>query len=307
MYQSGSIYHYGVGKLDGAPGRGSGRYPLGSGKRPYQGGNTTYSSAETKALKKVNTILSQLQSNTGVAKEIVRADKYGSTEVGSFLNSHDQTWQEMEIRDYMDGTQGLFPPAQVIKDFMAIGKNPYSADNDTLFDITKVNPGFGEPGTTGNCTKCAATVELRQRGFNVSAGRMETGDCRSFLDWFNDCEEKIFDSFDSFEDELDSERGSSGVFAGRWGNGGAGHMLHYNVDNNGNVHVEDGQNATMYDSLSSAFEHYGFSRDDTIRKYRLDNCEPNYDNMAYDSVIRSSDSSRSVLRNRDTGKVVRRW
>ena len=30
------IAHYGVGKMDGAPGRGSGRYPLGSGDSPYQ-------------------------------------------------------------------------------------------------------------------------------------------------------------------------------------------------------------------------------------------------------------------------------
>ena len=30
------LAHYGIGKLDGAPGRGSGRYPLGSGKDPYQ-------------------------------------------------------------------------------------------------------------------------------------------------------------------------------------------------------------------------------------------------------------------------------
>ena len=30
------LMHYGVGKLDGSPGRGSGRYPLGSGKNPNQ-------------------------------------------------------------------------------------------------------------------------------------------------------------------------------------------------------------------------------------------------------------------------------
>ena len=30
------LMHYGIGKLDGAPGRGSGRYPLGSGKNPNQ-------------------------------------------------------------------------------------------------------------------------------------------------------------------------------------------------------------------------------------------------------------------------------
>lgn len=31
------LYHWGRSKVDGAPGRGSGRYPLGSGDRPYQG------------------------------------------------------------------------------------------------------------------------------------------------------------------------------------------------------------------------------------------------------------------------------
>ena len=30
------LMHYGVGALDGAPGRGSGRYPLGSGAEPNQ-------------------------------------------------------------------------------------------------------------------------------------------------------------------------------------------------------------------------------------------------------------------------------
>lgn len=30
------LMHYGIGKLDGAPGPGSGRYPLGSGKNPNQ-------------------------------------------------------------------------------------------------------------------------------------------------------------------------------------------------------------------------------------------------------------------------------
>lgn len=37
----GELMHYGVGKLDGAPGRGSGRYPLGSGENPNQHGSGT--------------------------------------------------------------------------------------------------------------------------------------------------------------------------------------------------------------------------------------------------------------------------
>ena len=35
----GELMHYGVGKMDGAPGRGSGRYPLGSGENPNQHGS----------------------------------------------------------------------------------------------------------------------------------------------------------------------------------------------------------------------------------------------------------------------------
>lgn len=31
------LYHYGVSKRNGAPGPGSGRYPLGSGSEPFQG------------------------------------------------------------------------------------------------------------------------------------------------------------------------------------------------------------------------------------------------------------------------------
>lgn len=45
------IAHYGVGKMDGAPGRGSGRYPLGSGDNPYQRGDellARYESLEKK-------------------------------------------------------------------------------------------------------------------------------------------------------------------------------------------------------------------------------------------------------------------
>lgn len=35
-YWGQELYHWGRSKADGAPGRGSGRYPLGSGDRPYQ-------------------------------------------------------------------------------------------------------------------------------------------------------------------------------------------------------------------------------------------------------------------------------
>lgn len=41
------LMHYGVGKMEGAPGRGSGRYPLGSGKNPNQHSGDFLSRVET--------------------------------------------------------------------------------------------------------------------------------------------------------------------------------------------------------------------------------------------------------------------
>ena len=44
------LMHYGVGKMEGAPGRGSGRYPLGSGKNPNQHSGDFLSRVETLSL-----------------------------------------------------------------------------------------------------------------------------------------------------------------------------------------------------------------------------------------------------------------
>lgn len=65
------LMHYGVGKMDGAPGRGSGRYPLGSGDEPYQHGSAR------DFMERVN----QLKDGGLTEKEIAKAlfGKYGTT------------------------------------------------------------------------------------------------------------------------------------------------------------------------------------------------------------------------------------
>ena len=46
------LIHYGIGKMNGSPGRGSGRYPLGSGEDPYQDYRNKDGTINQKALAK---------------------------------------------------------------------------------------------------------------------------------------------------------------------------------------------------------------------------------------------------------------
>ena len=59
------LMHYGVGKLDGAPGRGSGRYPLGSGENPHQHSGDLISRVE--ALRKSGMSDTEIARNLGLS------------------------------------------------------------------------------------------------------------------------------------------------------------------------------------------------------------------------------------------------
>lgn len=65
------LMHYGVGKMDGAPGRGSGRYPLGSGDNPYQHGSAR------DFIDRVNQLKDDGNSETEIAK--ILFGKFGTT------------------------------------------------------------------------------------------------------------------------------------------------------------------------------------------------------------------------------------
>jgi hypothetical protein len=101
LYNSGVIIHYGVSKLDGAPGRGSGRYPLGSGKNPktvfVSGSSKTQDEASEYYRKELpKDIRSQLNRHIRKGNKIIVGDAPGiDRQVQDYLN--DKGYDNVEI------------------------------------------------------------------------------------------------------------------------------------------------------------------------------------------------------------------
>lgn len=116
------LFHVGVGKLKGAPGRGSGRYPLGSGKRPYQdygGGKQTnkqrakgMSDEELqKEVKRLNLEKNYVKLKGGDpdtladARDIANESSNALNRVKNSIRQNNQqgsTWSRMDLSDMTD-------------------------------------------------------------------------------------------------------------------------------------------------------------------------------------------------------------
>ena len=318
------LLHVGKGHDDNPPGRGSGRYPYGSGDRPFQrsGGPKPVTKADLSNLQRIKSFF---QRNKFLLEEKIgiNSDKYKSGM--SYLSQHDFEWQEVEGRRFPDGHVDYFPPAYVIDEFMKEGsRNPYPRIDNSLFNTVKgVNPDFGERGTTKNCTKCAAALEMRKRGYDVCAGRQsDSGDSRSFLRWFKGATMEESSYNDIERDLIACGEGSSGTLRIGYKNTKAGHAVNWEVKN-GRVSIADGQNGYLFDSeknfssdksewfnaienpFKTFFEDYDADPDIDIQWSRLDNCEPDLEAMAEDSVIRRKLGSK--VRNKNTGRYVDTW
>ena len=254
------------------------------------------------------------------------------TTSGSGLTSyHDQQWDEVWYDDNTGITSFAGRRAQKAYDEMMsryneeIEEDPDVADyylkqnENRLYNAARngtINPGYGQPGTISNCTKASVMCELVKRGLSgFSAGRQSQGseiDAEEY--WFDGAktENKSFDESCSFFDSL--KPGSSGtldVFGD-----GFGHTLHYMCTRDNYIRITDGQNGEVFDSdpslkdegrgksvLDSWFgKHSNFSSSYNMNITDLDNCEPNWDHIAEDGVIRGN-----RLRNETTRKVVDRW
>lgn len=215
----------------------------------------------------------------------------------TWSNPNDARIIESERRSFPDG-RIIYPPvAQVIKDFEnEKGTNPYPGPTgfDGLYD--RVNPDYGENGTKNNCTFVGATMEIASRGYDVCARRSLGGaGAGKFTEWFDGAQNELCQSFDEMkQDILKDGNGSSGVLQGFYddslGTQNGGHTLHWRNEN-GNIIVADGQNHTEH-SWDNFVNDYGFNTSKCIRT-RLDNCEPNWDNLARDGVIGVNNAGRS--------------
>jgi hypothetical protein len=209
--------------------------------------------------------------------------------------------EEAEERRYADGSSSFFSPAKCFSDIppderrsgkgdQGIARDWLLKSNETLSDSTKnCNPGYGELGTTNNCVRCAAALELRQRGMNVVAARALSG-CSPFENetWFKGAKTKGYASMqEMMRDILKQGPGASGSLAGYYGNGlgsgAGGHTVHYKVEGR-KITIQDGQNGKTYDNFSEFWKQIGFNTGGCFAT-RLDNCQPDFEAMSHDSVF----------------------
>ena len=235
----------------------------------------------------------------------------GEEYVSGLINPHDFDWRE---RTFADGRE--YSPAELIQKSYGNPdvENPYEYTDEKSvaehgvgrisdYDMKWCNYGFGMEGTTQNCSKCSANLELRMRGYDVGSGRQtypSSVDSHSL--WFKDAQRVDYE-YDVAESALTSYGPmTSGSLSFRYSGNRGGHAVHWTVDSNGAFEIQDGQNGRRFGSLSEMMDTYGGDTSGGICTFRLDNCEPNFDAMSQDSVIRGR-----YLRNNNTGSSAATW
>lgn len=237
--------------------------------------------------------------------------KYGSM----LLNQFDQDWEDVQVRYRSDGSPVYVTAARVIKDFLNdTGSLPAEYDRGyTGLDyawLHTINPDYGQTGTTNNCTKCTAAVELLKRGIQVCAGgQVYPASSQAFTYWFKNAEQVHSGYDDTFDTIKNFGNYSSGALDGRYP-GGGGYAVHYEYKDN-TLTIRDGQCDKKFDSFESACDFYGFDKSKQFGITRLDNCEPDWDAMDEDSVIKPysnmTNGVETKVRNARTGRIVDRW
>lgn len=246
-------------------------------------------------------------------------DKYGDQYVSGLINGHDFDWQEgINVDDGFIPT-GDWLRGSDAKNIVGIHDANVNAAHDnfefTDWDLKSANPDFGKPGTTQNCAKCSATLELRRRGIDIASGRQtypSSADAQSL--WFKDAKRVDYD-YNSAQSALESYGSkTSGTLSIRYPNGAGGHAMHWSINGQGKFQIQDGQNGRTFDSIDSMMDEYGGDRSLGISTFRLDNCEPNWDALAQDSVVSlrnwNDDPEMRKLnkvRNKYSGKIVDNW
>lgn len=183
-----------------------------------------------------------------------------------------------EVRDIVSqGKRGL-------QDIAFTEWDAHFTDFDS-YDLSQVNPGFGEPGTTQNCSKATVATELARYGVKVTAGRQAFPSSSDAMSYWFDGAKKETGKLDDIERTLAGYGdGASGSISGYYPEGKGGHCMHFSVKG-GKVHVQDGQNGRRFGSIREAAEAYGFDTSREMSAFRLDTATPNWDHLHEDSVI----------------------
>lgn len=310
------LYHHGIkgqkwGQRNGPP------YPLDA---------SDHSAAEKKAMGEGNKPTNASISLDKLKAKAYRlryqaARKYGSTELGKkfidkrdwvgesrfddgtsrFLDSYDADHQEVEERTLTaTGEKVYFPAATVLKE---LGPQAYGdGGGRKLSEVVKeINPDFGQSGTTQNCSKCTAAMEMAMRGMRVEAGRQiypAYADACTY--WFDGVQAHGASSISEQVEHIKTlPAGARGQIDMQYPNGQGGHAMYF-LKTADSVEVfdaqcgrtfgsvrKDGSHLTVEESMAAVANHYGFDPNGPCRSFRFDCATPNYDHMAEDGVLRS--------------------
>lgn len=157
--------------------------------------------------------------------------------------------------------------------------------------------------STNNCGKCTFALEMRKRGYDVSAGRSIDGvsyDAQTYW-WKNAPKPKEFYGDNGEEDamkEIESYgKDTSGEIRVAYNHNGNmwGHSMHWTVDKNGKFEIQDGQEGKRYSSFDDFYSKTNpYAIRNCVNVTRLDNCEPNYEAATNDSCIRENPKNKNV-------------
>ena len=253
-----------------------------------------------------NAVKSKLSVNTGMAR-YPSTGQY-PTELGDPMDSwyvetafdsdaFDRKWRNPTSIDLDDSK----PVAEMISDSLKNGtKNPFPRETGWDGLVDSINPDYGTPGTTNNCPFCTCAMEIASRGYDVVARKASGGtNYGVFERWFKDAETTGYGpAMDATIDEQNSYNAFSELKEDiiKYGDGASGalnifytplsgHCIHWRNDK-GNVVIEDGQTHESC-SIEEIPDKYGVMKD-TCLSTRLDNCEPNWDELAKDGALGTS-------------------
>lgn len=173
----------------------------------------------------------------------------------------------------------------------ARNKRLYKDDNPNNINpknLKKVNPKWGKPEYSQNCTKCAITTELVARGIeDYQAGASNGGYNASYYGkWFKGAKQvKVTSNYTSLNAHFEKTKpGNSGLIGIDYANNMGGHALHWTKLPDGNVRIEDGQVGKSY-NLKEFVDEYKPASGSKADIWRLDNLEPNWKQLELDEVI----------------------
>lgn len=261
-------------------------------------------------------------SNYTVGELTKFTDMFGRESISGLMNRSDFDRQEVNNFSRSPLGSGYHNPAEIIKLDPAYKRisenstNPYNVSATEArhagrladWQVQRANPDYGSPGTTQNCAKCSAALEIALRGYEVHAGRQtypSSVDAPSL--WFEGAKRVDYSS-DATQSALQSYGPkTSGTLSIQYSTGG-GHAMHWTNDVNGTFQIQDGQNGRTFSSVDEMMDAYGGDRSKPLATFRLDNCEPNWDSMSSDSVISvRTTNDGSAVKNKYLSDVSRVW